>query len=309
MPLIVRVILVLAIVAVAGFILSYVVVNLIMYNKFFKRQSAEAMRKGALTDAYYDKYRDEIITAAKRMEELPFKRVSCLSVDGLTLSARYYYNTGKKIVVFCHGVHTLPWNNFGVIGDDFWNAGYDILLIDERAHWQSEGKFITYGSYEGDDILCWVKYLKQFEVERIVLYGISMGATSIALISDKIEDERVKAMVLDCGFTSLFDLERHITDRNHIPFWLTSGAFSMGTFFGKLRPKEKTQNHLSKTHIPALFLHGRTDSVVPHEHSVLSYEACASKKELIIVENAGHTVASVCGGDETRKKILKFTGG
>lgn len=295
-------------VLVLGFVISYLTVNLIMYNRFFKKQPSERMEKGALRDSYYNPFLDEIKSAVRRMEKLPFERVTCLSRDNLNLSAKYYANKKEKIVVFCHGVHAVPWNNFSVIGEDFYKAGYDILLIEQRAHWQSEGKYITYGISEGNDILCWLEWLKSSPVKEIVLYGVSMGAASIAFASDKITDQRVKAMVLDCGFTSFNDLRLHIFQRIRLPFWMAYFAFLLGRKKAKIPLKENTKSHLSKTTIPTLFIHGDADYVVPKEHSIANFEACSARKELIIVEKAGHAVACVQGGLDIRKRILDFVG-
>ena len=296
--------------AVTGFIISYIIVNYVLYVRFFRRPNEKRTRKTELHDSCYDGCREEILSAAGRMEGLPNERVYCIAKDGVKLSARYYKNGNKKLVMFCHGAHALPWNNFAVIGEDFYKEGYDILLIDERAHWDSGGQFITFGSAESEDVLCWLDMIKGNDAEEIVLYGVSMGATAIAVASDRIADGRVKAMVLDCGFSSLYELEHGIIDKRKVPFSIVSGAFDYGAFRSKALPKEKAGDHLAKTNIPALFVHGGDDAVVDKGQGEENYNACASdNKKFILVEGAGHTLASVLGGKETRDKILKFAKG
>lgn len=296
--------------AVTGFIISYIIVNYLLYAKFFRRPDEKKIKRLALKDSCYDGCREEILSAAGRMESLPSERIYCVAKDGTKLSARYYKNGNKKLVMFCHGAHALPWNNFAVIGEDFYKEGYDILLIDERAHWDSGGQFITFGSAENEDVLCWLDLLKENSAEEIVLYGISMGATAIAMASDRITDGRVKAMVLDCGFVSLYGLERGIIEKRKVPFWIVGAAFNYGSFRAKASPKEKAGDHLAKTNIPALFVHGGEDAVVDKWQGMENFNACASEnKEFILVEGAGHTLASVLGGRKTRDKILKFTKG
>lgn len=293
-----------------GFIVSYVIVNYAMYSKFFKRIKDKDLNEYKLKALCYDGYREEIFSAADRIEKLPHERLTVKSRDGLNLSARYYGSGSDKLVMFCHGAHAVPLYNFAVIAEEYLKNGYDILLIDERAHGKSEGKLLSYGKLESEDVLCWLKTLKSKNLKRIVLYGTSMGATSIAFASDAIADDRVKAMVIDCGYCSLTELERGILAKSKTPLWIVAGAFLLGSKKAEAAMKESSTEHLSKTNIPALFLHGAEDAVVDKSQSEKAYNACASdKKEIIIVDGAGHTLSSVVGGNEVRKKIIAFSEG
>lgn len=292
--------------ALLGFVVSYVIVNALMYNKFFCRQKDEWMTKHALEDAHYDGCREEILQAAKSISALPFTTITCLSSDGLTLSARLYDTGKRKLVAFFHGAHAVPENNFAVIAQDFVKCGYDFMFVDERAHWNSQGKRISYGAMESDDVLRWLDRLSDYPLDEIVLYGSSMGASAIALASDKIDDPRVKALVVDCGFTSVNELKNNLLAPRHVPLWIVGAAFSLGERVAKAQPTMSTKDHVSKTRVPMLFLQGERDAVVPTWQSEQNYSACSSKKKLIIVPDAGHTTASVIGGEQVRKQILDF---
>ncbi len=259
-------------------------------------------------DHYYDNCREEIKKASEKAESLPYERIWCKSADGLNLSARFYENGGEKLVIFCHGIHAVPWHNFGVVGEDYRNHGYDILLIEERTHWESEGNFVTYGYRESEDFLLWLDKFRDKPYRKIVLHGVSMGATALAMASDRIVDERVTALILDCGFTSLRGLGESLGKYQHLPKWLFKIGLHLGKRFGEVKPEEQTQTHLSRSKIPCLFLHGAEDDVVTKEHSMANYDACSSRKELYIVESAGHAVSTILGGPEIRQKIFQFIG-
>lgn len=291
---------------VGGFLLSYVVVNVALFVKFFMKVPSKKLRKNALKDEYYDGLREEMLAASERMDNMPNTRITCTSKDGLKLSARHYENESDKLIVFFHGAHAVAWNGLAFVAETFLQRKYNVLIVDQRAHGQSEGRFFTYGCRESDDVLCWLDRLADTNLSEIILYGISMGATALGLASDRIKDDRVKALIMDCGFTSLYDLETHILNYNHIPGFLMSGLIVAGNTIFRINNKECTQEHIKNSNIPMLFLHGTADRVVPIECSKNNFDACKAMKEMITVDGAGHTTATVVGGEEVRDKICDF---
>lgn len=307
MPLGLQILLWAAGVTVGGYIISFIVVNALLFLRFFVKWKPEKCVQTALIDGGYDKYRDKIKSIAEKLDKLPNERVYCNSKDGLALSARFYNTGSDKVAVLCHGVHAVPWNNFSVLGERLLASGYDVLIIDERAHGQSQGRFVTYGTRESEDILCWLDFLKSYPaIKEITLCGVSMGGSSVCYIADKVDDERVKTLIIDCAFVSADRLTKEIFKRMKLPYFLVCGAFVCAKLFVKVDMKERTEDHLAKTGIPALFIHGTADKVVNYKQTLSNYSACASKKQLITVDGADHTVATVAGGDEVLQKIMNF---
>lgn len=291
-----------------GFAVSYIVVNYAFYSRLFKRIDDEKISASALQETYFDEYRDIIKDSAQRLDKLPYKRITITSRDGLVLSAKYFCRKKDKVIVFLHGAHSHPQYNFGVIGEEAYDRGYDLLIVDQRAHGQSEGKYITYGIKESGDLLCWIDALDE-NVKSIYLYGVSMGATTIAFASDKIKDERVKALVLDCGFSSMNRLMNFINHKEHLPRFLLAPSICAGAKYAGACPNRQTTECLKNTIIPTMFIHGEKDVVVPSVETKNNYEACASKKCLEIVDDAGHTCAIHAGGERVRERIFEFLGG
>ncbi len=289
-----------------GFVVSYVIVNRVMFAKFFKRAKDEDILSVSLKDAYYDECRDEMKSAAKSLEQLPYEIVTTTSKDGILLSAKHYCRGKDKLIVFVHGVHSYPPYCFGVFALEAYNKGYDLLIVDQRAHWQSGGQYITYGNKESDDLLCWLEKIDN--VSEIFCFGVSMGAATLGFASDKIRDTRVKALVMDCGYTSTQNLIEHLLDARGVPLLLFKPAMRWGKTMADAMTNN-TENCLKNTKIPVMFVHGDADTVVPVSATKKNYEACASKKNLEIVPNAGHACSTVIGGEKLRTKIFDFLGG
>lgn len=66
----------------------------------------------------------------------------------------------------------------------------------------SEGRYISLGWYERDDLAIVIKYLRESnKVSTIGLWGRSMGAITAMMHADR--DPSIAGLVLDSGFASL----------------------------------------------------------------------------------------------------------
>lgn len=291
----------------AGFIVSYVIVNIAMFKKFFARADSDKLKARALEDAHYAPFRAEILANYTELEKLPAERVFCVSYDGTRLSARYYDSGSKKTVVLLHGYHAVPWINFAASGEGLIERKYNILLIDQRACGESGGRYSSMGLCESKDLLCWVKYLQaEKNPDAIVLYGISMGAATVEYASDCLNETCVRALVLDCGFCSPAELQNSIISRIGVPKWMFFMCNSLVKIKMKVDLKESTLKHLANCTLPALFLYGEKDDVVPKGDTKRMFNACKSEKILLSVPEAGHTTALIAGGEKIQSAFYNF---
>lgn len=92
-------------------------------------------------------------------------------------------------------------------GEKLYDIGYNILLIDLRSHGKSEGKIYSFGYYERIDILSWCNYINEnYNDKKIVLFGVSMGATAMMMcMGDSRLPNNVKVLIDDCGFTEAYE--------------------------------------------------------------------------------------------------------
>ena len=87
---------------------------------------------------------NEIKEQAKKMSKIPCSRVSTISYDGLKLSGRYYHNSDEAPLCICFpGYRGSAVFDFGVMGMLLRDEGYNVLLVDQRAHFRSGGHTIT----------------------------------------------------------------------------------------------------------------------------------------------------------------------
>ena len=293
----------------ASFLISHLIVIYVIFGKFFHRMPVKKIDETYGKNRIYDEKREEIYLGRDFLLSEPNRDVEIVSFDSLKLKGHYYDYGHKKCVIMCHGVHSDPYLIFGVQAKRFVKDGYNILLIEQRAHGASEGKYITYGKYESDDILKWVDYARNsLKLDEVILYGMSMGATAIMIASPKLDNKFVKAAIVDCGYTSVAELIKHLVSTQKIPSFIFLGGVS---FLAKHLAKVSfndfyTPDLLKSSAIPMFFISGTLDSVASEQFLIDNYNNCASRKEYLFVGDAVHTLAMVVGGEDAYNQVHKF---
>ena len=210
----------------------------------------------------------------QKMEDVFIK-----SDDNLKLHATLLRSKSNKNCVICfHGYTGKGLNDYGSIAKFYIEQGFNMLIVDERAHGDSEGTYIGFGVLDRYDVVKWVEYaIKRFENDvNIMLHGDSMGATTVLLASGLNLPKNVKAIVADCGFTSAYDVFSHILKRDyHIPKFPIMNVTEIMTRkkAGYGYNDASTLDAVASTDIPILFVHGDKDDFVPIWMSEKNYEA------------------------------------
>ena len=238
-----------------------------------------------------DKYKDKIIDNLEWINNIEYKDIYIRNRANLLLHGIYIDNPkSKKILVLLHGYRSTPNRDVYPSAKDYYDLNYSILIIDQRACGNSQGKYITFGYKEKKDVVVWLKYLNKHYNKPIVLAGISMGATT-ALLVPEIYNKNIIAIYTDSGYISGYE-EVKYTLKHY--FYMPSSLF-MPTinFFCKIFAKYNlkdinTLKSLKNIRIPILFAHGDIDDFVPMKNSLLNYKKYQGTKKLLIIKNANH---------------------
>ena len=243
-----------------------------------------------------DESRDLIEHGRALYDSLPYEDLYLTSFDGLRLHARFYKNgDGRRTLLLSHGFRSSGRGDFAAVLPLYYETlGCSLLVLDHRAHGESEGRYITYGIRERFDVRDWARYLtdRAGGDVQIVLDGISMGATAVLMACGTELPDTVTGVIADCGFTSPWDIFSHIL---HSTFHL--GDFPILYLVGHMARRRAhfgfreatTVRALENWTKPALFIHGTADDFVPPAMTEAAYAACpAADKTLILVEGAMH---------------------
>ncbi len=234
---------------------------------------------------------------AKKLSKVPCTRVQTTSYDGLKLSGRYYHQSDDAPLCICfHGYRGSAIFDMSIMGQFLQNEGYNVILVDQRAHFHSGGHTITYGIRERRDVLSWIKYANErFGSDKpIYLFGISMGATTVVMASGLDLPDNVKMICADCPFSSPRDIIYYVAKRWYkFPNLLWALIRASALVYGHLIiPRNITAaNAVKNTNKPILLIHGEADYFVPKEMSEKIKQSNPDCVELHTFPGAYHGVS------------------
>lgn len=234
------------------------------------------------------------------------------ATDNLKLVADYVpakKKTGKTVVV-AHGFMGKKEDQAQQIRM-FHNLGYNVLAPDDRAHGQSEGKVIGYGWLDKDDYAKWInKVIKHNgKKSQIALYGVSMGGATVMMTSGINLPSQVKAIIEDCGYTSLKDelfYEAGVLYKAppvplvRILSWVAIAKAGYNLY------DASSVKQLQNNHLPVFFIHGDKDTFVPTKMVYKNYHATKGPKKLWVAKNAKHAETFKDYPKEYERKVEKF---
>ncbi len=219
----------------------------------------------------------------------------------------------SNIYVFgAHGYRSYGKKEFCGFAQYYLSRGINVFFPDHIASGESDGTHCSFGYYEREDCMKWLKYMTDNFGEdiKIILHGVSMGSATVCMMSGRNNlPENVKFTVADCGFTTAADLFRYKLKDLKVPdIGLVKGVnlvskINHGYELTSIKPVESVKN----ARVPMLFVHGKDDNLVPSYMAQELYDNCSTPhKDILIVDGADHAQAHVGGKAEYEKKIDEF---
>ena len=258
----------------------------------------------------YDPYRERMVEWIKEARAMQHLDVSIVSEDGLTLRGKFYeYAPGAPIELMVHGYRGCAERDMCGGVQRCFALGRSALIVDQRASGTSDGHIITFGVKESRDCLRWVQFInEQFgSDQKIILTGISMGASTVLMASGKDLPENVVGVLADCGFTSAEEIIQKVIRQLKLPGFLLPLIKLGAHLFGHFRLEDASAvEAVKQCKIPVLLFHGEADDYVPCDMSKQNYEACASKKRICTSPNAGHGLSYPAAPEVYLRALKEF---
>lgn len=191
--------------------------------------------------------------------------------------------------------HPLSTNKLRVSAEaeEFRKWGYNVFLIDFRAHGSSDGNNTTIGYREAEEVKLAYDYIAAKGEKNIILWGASMGAVAII---KSVADYSIQptAIIAEMPFETL---QTHIRGRARNigfrgfpekPFGLLVTAW-IGIERGFNGFKFKTTDYAKKVTCPILVQWGALDRLVEKSETDNIFMAVAStQKKLVVYNNIDH---------------------
>lgn len=276
--------------------LTIALVALVCYRMAFYTDRKHGIPEGEVDvpdGTAYEPFYPQFKQWAHEVRAMPCEEMQITSFDGLPLYGRYYeFAPNAPIELMLHGYRGNAERDLSGGVQRCFRLGHSAFIVDQRCSGKSGGHTITFGINEHRDCLSWLDFMQtRFgDSARIILCGISMGASTVMMAAGKPLPKTVVGVLADSGYHSQKDIIHKVIRQLHLPSKLLYPFVKLGgRLYGGFDLEELTPvESLSRCTVPVIFFHGENDGFVPCEMSRLAYDACASRKMLVLVPNADH---------------------
>jgi len=295
--------------AVLSLLTAYICFRIVFYVP--RKESENKERYPLPSGKIYTPYHEQMIHWIREARGFPCEEFTITSFDGLKLHGKYYeYAPGAPMELMFHGYRGNAERDLSGGIQRCFALGRNVLLVDQRTSCGSEGHVITFGVNEHRDCLSWIDFaVNHFGPElKIILTGISMGASTVMMAAGKSLPPNVVGVLADCGFSSARDIIKKCARQMHLPANLLYPFIQLGAkIYGHFDLEEYSPMEAMKTcRLPILFIHGEGDDFVPCRMSRMVYDACSSPKKLFTTPGAGHGLAYLVDQDGYFKAVTEF---
>lgn len=294
------------------FLLIVALCALYPYRKaFYSPKTGRTQIDDPITGSQHRIFSDDILHMSHIMHDIPCENVAIESFDGLILAGRYYHVADDAPVeILFHGYRSHPFRDCSGGHALARKMGFNTLVVDQRAHGDSEGTTITFGILERFDCLAWARYASDRFGSRtpLILSGLSMGAATVLMASELDLPGSVACILADCPYSSPAAILEKVCETRRYPLFLCRpflylGAFLYGHFrLGSCTAKEAVRH----AKVPILLIHGEADRLVPCDMSREIAEECASRVEVYTFPEAGHGLSYLIDPVRYEKIVYGF---
>ena len=204
--------------------------------------------------------------------------------DGLRLFGEFYNYGGDKCVIILPGrCESLMYSYF--FAAPYPKAGFNVLVIDNRAHGKSDGKYTTIGHKESGDILKWISFIEnKYGIKEIYLHGICIGSAGAMLaMNNKDCPDSVKGLIAEGSFYTFRETFKTHMIRDKRPLFpvLDLVMLRLMKTTGMRVYRDSPARNVKFLRQPVLFIYSEKDVFSLPKMSEKLFKRCGSKDKHI----------------------------
>ena len=209
--------------------------------------------------------------------------------NGLNLYGEYYdLGFDKAVIILSGRTESLRYGYY--FANPYSEAGFNVLVVDSRAHGYSDGEYITVGFEESKDALAWVRYINEsFGIDTIVFHGICIGAAGgMFAITSPDCPACVKGLVTEGMFANFSEsMKNHLIERKKLLFPVMQCIDFWSKKYTGHSMKKGPIDVISKLDKPILMIQSKMDKYSTAENAKKMFELCPSREKKLVLYNKG----------------------
>lgn len=201
-----------------------------------------------------------------------FEEINIEATDGAILNALHFKAENPKgVILYFHG-NAGDLSRWGEITSFFTKYNWNVLVMDYRSYGKSTGKLSESALYE-DAQLFYDYVLKQYDEDKIILYGRSLGT---AFATKLASENNPKMLILETPFYNLTSVAKK--------------RFPIFPVDYLIKYEFNSNEYIKGVNCTTVFFHGTDDQVVPYDSGKKLYELASPEKgkHFITIKNGTH---------------------
>lgn len=291
-------------------IASYFIVAAVVYRILLVRTSPKKWsRECSIQD---DEEQRQMYTVGNAWHDRYGDKVRDVSItsDGFRLFGEYVdFGFEKAVIIIAGRTEGCKYSYY--FAEPYRVAGYNVLVIDNRCHGLSEGKYVSLGLKEYRDILKWGEFLhNEFNNKTIVLHGICIGsATALYALTAKECPDYFGGMVADGMYVDFKEsIKNHMIEqkRKNINTCLKLLVLYFKWITGKDMVSQGPIHCIGQLKKPILFIYSKEDIYSVPEKGQELYDTCQCKKELAWFDRGAHSRVRINNTEKYDNTVVGF---
>lgn len=253
------------------------------------------------------------LTAVPAQRGIPADTVTFPATDGVLLQGWKILSgdPSRPWIIGCHGLGSNR-SDLLEIASGLHKAGFNMLLMDFRAHGGSAGWTTSFGGLERRDLegaLAFLGSQPEIPARPYGVYGISMGGAVALMVAGT--DERIGAVAAESPYASLGDaMDQHLRLLYpwlpRIPFaWYLHTAYRLrfGVWPRDVSPEQALKRMGAR---PLLLIRGGSDERMPDADMQRLMAAAPGPNALWLIPGAGHLAGYSMDPDAYLARLVEF---
>lgn len=243
-------------------------------------------------------------------KEQNYKKEVEIANDNLKLKGEFFdFGFDKTVIIIPGRRECLIYSYYYAM--PYKTANCNVLVIDQRAHGDSEGTYAGCGMLESLDVIKWMQLLHdEYHQKSIYVHAICVGTCCASIIEGKREHpDYLKGFILDSTFITYKDIyKKHYIECGHKLFPVYYQVWFWFRWYTKVKINEcQPIKYMPKFKTPVIFIWGKKDIYCVEKQSKQIFESCSSlDKSVVWFEDATHSHIRLNDSEKYDKSVIDF---